>query len=96
MVYSVLTMASIPQSENFVHRLSEIPMVSASFEQASNIYRFTKSSNRYFESALNFVEALTKSAVETTQPILKVLDGPRKFFCFHLILKWIKTFLIFQ
>jgi len=64
------------QSENIVQRLSEIPMVSASFVQVSNIYRLTKSSNKYFESALNFVENVTKTAVDSSQPILKVLDGP--------------------
>jgi len=57
-------------------RIFEIPLISTTYDKATNLYSKTKDSNAFVESTLNFVENFTKTALETAQPIHQALEAP--------------------
>jgi len=64
------------RSQCFTDRIFEIPLISATYDKATNLYSKTKNSNGLVESTLNLVENFTKTALETAQPIRQAFDAP--------------------
>lgn len=60
----------------FVHRVAELPLVAASVQQVLSYYGKTKNYNRLIGGSLNLAESSVKLAYSTTEPILKLFDGP--------------------
>lgn len=71
-------MAAEQNQQCFVHRVQEIPMVSAIVGQAFSAYEKTKNYNRFFGATLSLAENSVKFAVEKAQPVRRMLDGPSK------------------
>lgn len=60
----------------FVHRVSELPLVAFSLQHLFTIYDKTKNYNRLLGASFNLAESGVKLAAATTEPFLKLLDGP--------------------
>lgn len=60
----------------FVHRVAELPLIAASVQQFLHFYDKTKNYNRLVGGSLQLAESSVRLAFATTEPILKLFDGP--------------------
>ncbi len=87
------------QSENFVNKVSSLPMVASTMSQMSSMYNWTKESNGMIKYTLETAEKTVAVAASTAKPVVDRLEKPSKFsefslFCF-LNAKPIKKFRTF-
>lgn len=59
------------EQEQFVSRLSSLPVVSTAVTQACSLYQRTKESNQLFRTSLNLAESSIKTLSETSKPYLE-------------------------
>lgn len=62
--------------DNFVDRVQEIPMISATVSQALNVYERTKNYNRLMNATLMLAENSVKYALVKSEPVRKIFDKP--------------------
>ncbi|XP_048732411.2 perilipin-2-like isoform X2 [Ostrea edulis] len=76
------------EQEQFVSRLSSLPVVSTAVTQACSLYQRTKESNQLFRTSLNLAESSIKTLSETSKPYLEKyqpqLDSVNKIACDQL------------
>lgn len=59
------------EQEQFVNRLTSLPVVSTAVTQACSLYQRTKESNQVFRTSLNLAESSIKTFADTSKPYLE-------------------------
>ena len=64
------------EEEQFLNRISSLPMVNSAVCQVTDIYFKTKEHNSLFRFTLGTAESGVKSVASHAQPIVTKFDGP--------------------
>lgn len=70
-MYRKSIMEQEKEQEQFVNRLTSLPVVSTAVTQACSLYQRTKESNQVFRTSLNLAESSIKTFADTSKPYLE-------------------------
>nr|XP_022331100.1 perilipin-2-like isoform X2 [Crassostrea virginica] len=70
-MYRKSIMEQEKEQEQFVNRLTSLPVVSTAVTQACSLYQRTKESNQVFRTSLNLAESSIKTFTDTSKPYLE-------------------------